>query len=196
MGWFWFVLTNPQDPALMPTIRQTELEQLWVPVGLDRVGMTQVAVLSHRIAQSLASGYVDPQDGRIVAMRQQLLARIARLLDLSEKDVNLILDFLNEPSSVAERPFECPHPVPPVPFVELRPWPLDKDGKRQLWDGVPLTEDELRKKSDWEDIINGPLPDIYEREPDEEALSLGRELKEFEERLGRLEELLRGGGKS
>ena len=196
VGWFWFRLMNPQDPAYMPSLRQEDLESLWVPVGLDHPGVTRVAVLSHRIAQTLASGYVKLGDERIVGMRRQLLVTIATLLGLDEKDVNLILDFLNEPHSVAERPFKYPRRILAAPFIKLPPRPPTEEAKGELWDEEPLSEEERRKKADWEDIINGPLPDIYERRPDEEALSLGRELKEFEERLGRLERLLRGGDKS
>lgn len=190
IGWLWFALTNPQDPGLMPTIRQAELEELWVPSELDRAGMTQVAVLSHRIAQTLASGYIGVDDPLIMGMRRQLLARIARLLDLSDRDADLVLEFLDERHSVAERPFKYPRRIPPVPVVELPPRPLAEQDKGGLWDGVPLSDQERRKKADWEDIINGPLPDIYEHEVDEDDLRLGKELRAFEERLARIESLL------
>ena len=192
VGWFWFRLTNPQDPSYMPSLRQADLESLWVPVQVDAVAMTQVAVLSHRIAQTLASGYFPPHHERIVAMRRQLLARIAKLLDLCGKDVNLILQFLDESHSVAERPFKSPRRIPPVPVVELPTRPLTEQAKGELWDGAPLLDEERRKKADWEDIINGPLPDIYEHVPEEEDLRLGRELKAFADRLEKIERLLKG----
>jgi hypothetical protein len=188
----WFRTDNPQYLAYMPTIRQTELEALWVPIDLDEVERTRIAVLAHRIAATLASGFRRADDEIVVGMRRQLLARVAMQLELDEKEVDRILDFLHEPNSVAERPFRYPRPMPEVPFVELPDRPLDQPEGRELWSVLPLSEDELKRKEDWEDVINGPLPDIYEQEPDQEDIRLGRELKAFAERLDRIERLLKG----
>jgi len=192
IGWMWFRSANPQDPAYMPSIRQRELEELWVPTHVDENEVVRIAVLSHRIAQTLASGYVGVDDERIVGMRQQLLVRLARLLELSEDDVNLIVDFLDERHSVAERPFKYPKRVPPVPFVELPDRPQARGRVGALLESLPLAPDEERDRDEWEDIINGPLPDIYEHEVDDNDLRLGRELRAFEERLARIESLLEG----
>jgi hypothetical protein len=192
IGSFWYRLVNPQDPDVLPKLKQKELERLWVPLDIEEGEMVQTAVLSHRIASTMRSGYIPFDDQRIVEMRRLLLVRLARLLDLSEKEVNVILDFVDEPHSVCERPFRYPRRIPDVPFIELPDRPLDQKRSGQLWNGLPLSAQEQRTKHDWEDIINGPLPDIYEHVPDEEDLRLGRELKAFADRLEKIERLLKG----
>ena len=190
--WFWLRLLNPQDPEILPKWRQADIENLLVPANLKEEEITAIAVLSHRISQCLASGYFHLNDPRIQEMRYQLIARFGRALQLSEDDVNHILDFLDEDISAQYRPFRYPRRMPPLEFIELPDRPIARDRKTgDLLDAAPLSGEERRARDDWEDRINGPLPDIYEVVPDPEQTQLVDRLEEFSNRLDRLEEMLK-----
>jgi hypothetical protein len=189
IAWFFLRLKNPQHLTLMPQWRQGDIEDLWIPKQSDGSEMTQIAVLSHRISQSLSSGFLSMGDAQIVEMRQQLLVRIAKLLKLSETDVNTILDFLDEPDSVIERPFTYPDTIPEVPLVELPNRPTAQN--EPLLDRVPLSPDEQRRKNDIEDVINGPLPEIGFVKPEKTQLKVIKELKAMSERLDRIDAALK-----
>lgn len=189
ISWFWLRLLNAQDPAVLPKWRQADIENLPVPANLREEEIIPIAVLAHRISQCLASGYFDLKHSKIQEMHDHLLARFGRALHLSEDDVNLILDFLDEDISAQYRPFKYPKRMPPLEFIEIPDQPSQGD---DLVDKALLSDEERRRRRDeWEDRINGPLPDIYEVVPDPEQSRLVDRLEEFSNRLDRMEEILK-----
>jgi hypothetical protein len=192
ISWFWLRQINPQDLALQPQWRQADIQNLLVAVRLHEMDTISIALLAHRISQCLASGYFDLEQPKIIAMRRQLLARFGRALHLSEDDVNHILDFLDEDISAPYRPFRYPRRMPPLEFIELPDRPIARGRKTgDLLDTAPPSDEERRRRDEWEDRINGPLPDIYEIVPDSEQTRLVDRLEEFSNRLDGLEEMLK-----
>ena len=192
ISWFLLRQSNPQDLSFQPQWRQSDSKKVQVPIGLEERDIVPIAVLAHRISQCLASGYFDLEHPKIIAMRRQLLARFGRALQLSDDEVNHILDFLDEDISAPYRPFRYPRRMPPLEFIELPDRPIAR-GRRtgDLLETAPLSDEERRARDDWEDRINGPLPDIYEVVPDPEQTQLVDRLEEFSNRLDRLEEMLK-----
>ena len=192
ISWLWLRSTNPQDPKVLPKWRQEDIESVRVPVAIGELNIIPIAVLAHRISQCLASGYFALQSPAVRDMRWQLLARLGRALNLSENNMNLILDFLDEDISAPYRPFKYPKRIPPLKFIELPDRPIAEAGKPgDLWETAPLSDDERRRKEEWEDRINGPLPHIYDVVPDPQQVELVDRLEEFSSHLDRIEEILK-----
>jgi hypothetical protein len=190
--WFWLRLSNAQDPTVFPKWRQPDIADLCVPTSLKEHEIISIAVLAHRVSQCLASGYFGLDDPKIQNMRFQLLARIARALQLSEDEVNQILEFLNDNISSPYRPFRYAKEMPPLHFIELPERPaVTVETRSDLLAAMPPSDDDRRQKDEWEDRINGPLPDIYEVVPDPEQTALVEQLEKFSSRLDQFEQILR-----